>query len=96
MLDFSGLLDRASELFNSGKLEDVLGSDLVGRLNEQGIDASMLEGGQLDDIQNLMENSGVDLSALDETQLNDLIATVQENGGLEGLDLSSFLDQSSR
>lgn len=94
MLDFSGLLDRATELLSSGSVDEVLGTDLAGKLSELGVDGSLLEGVQLDDMQNLLDNAGIDLSALSESQVGELLTAVQENG-LDGVDLTNFFDSSS-
>ena len=82
-------------LLNGGNLADVIGKDLGERLKELGIDASRFDGGQIEELQNLMHDSGIDLSALNETQLSNLIVSVRENGGIDGLDLTHFLDRGS-
>lgn len=94
MFDLSKLFDQAIEMFKGGGLEGLAGSDLAGRLSELGIDSALLDGIQTDDIQALLNNAGIDISSLSDMQLNEIITSISENGGIENLDLSSFLDQS--
>ena len=95
MLDLSGLLDRASELLSGGNFQDAIGADLTQHLTELGVDSSLLDGVQVDDLQNLLDNSGIDVSALGQTELGEIIATVKENGGIEGIDIKSLFDRST-
>lgn len=95
MLDFSGLLDRATELLSGGNAGEVLDTDLAGKLSELGVDSSLLEGVQLDEVHTLLDNAGIDMSALNESQIGELLTSVQENG-LDAVDLTNFFDSASR
>jgi len=93
MFDLSKLLDHATDMFKGGGLEGLIGTDLAGRLSELGLDNTLLDGIQTEDIQSLLNNAGIDLMSLSDTQLSEIISSISENGGIENLDLSNFLDK---
>jgi len=95
MFDLARLFDQATEIWKGGNFEGLLNTDLAARLSELGLDTSLLDGIQLDNIQAMLTDSGIDLSSLSDTQLSEIITAISENGGIENLDLSSFLDRSS-
>ncbi|MBU2531638.1 MAG: hypothetical protein KKB37_02770 [Alphaproteobacteria bacterium] len=95
MFDWSGLMDRATEMFRGSEFEQLIGPDLAERLTALGVDSSLVDGLQLDQIQTVLNEAGVDVSGLTETQLGEIVTAVSENGGIDGLDLSKLLERAS-
>ena len=94
MFDWSGLVDRATEMFNGGALADLANGELGEQLSSLGVDASALDGVQLEQLQTVIEDAGIDLASLSESQLGELVTTVAESGGLDGIDITQLFDRS--
>ncbi len=95
MFDLPELLNRATNMFKGSGFEGIVGTNVAENLTELGIAEYGLDAAQLGDIQSTLANAGVDLSALSETQIGELLASVKENGSLDGLDLSQLISRSS-
>ena len=94
MLDLTGLLNQASNMFKGSSFDDVLGTDVSAKLSEFGLDETLRDGVQAEELQTLLDNIGLDLSSLDGTQLAELVNTLKENESPDGIDISNLFDQS--
>ena len=90
MFDWSGLVDRATELFNGGNLAELANGELNEHLSALGIDAEALDGLQVEQLQTMLDDAGIDIASLTEGQLGELVTTVTERGGLDGIDNACF------
>ncbi len=91
MLNLFDLFDRATDLFKDNDLSQALGPDLAERLSQLGTNGFSLDSLQGEDIQTMLDNAGIDVSSLSDGQISEIITSVQENGGLEGIDLPALL-----
>ena len=93
MFDWSGLVDRATEMFNGGGLADLANGELSEHLSALGTDASALDGLQVEQLQTLLDDAGIDMASLTDGQLGELVTTVTENGGFDGIDVTQLFDR---
>ncbi len=69
-MGLNDLVSKAAGMFG-GKAEDLAGDfDFAGKLQELGVDASMLEGLDIEKAKAFIEEKGFDLSMLDSLGLN--------------------------
>ena len=62
MFDWSGLVGQAKEMFNGGAIGDIANGELSEQLSTLGIDASALNGLQVEQLQTLFDDAGIDLA----------------------------------